>query len=229
MKKIWVLVFLLVLLILPIVYAQISTGQLEDTIEGLEEKIEEFEEKKENIEEDVEKIKETKWDYLGEEWKEILLKNKFVSFVDGFLKKISFVFVVLFGESYSLSLTLFLIICLWLYFFFKFTEIFRDYSSFSSSVAMGIGFCLTIVLAQLKVLKQIVEFFGWLVFSQEANWLRFIIVLVIFLVMVILYKVTSGFGENFKKNKEQMEKERAKVERGILHNFVDAIMKGLRD
>src|SRR3989338_10796665 len=50
-------------------------------------------------------IEEKKWDYLGDRWKEVLLKNKYASAVDGFLKKIDFVFVVLFGEHYDFSLT----------------------------------------------------------------------------------------------------------------------------
>lgn len=225
MKKISVLIFLCLIFFAQLVYAENIVGDLEEKIEGLEDT-------RENIEEGVENIKETKWDYLGEKWKAAFLKNKFISFVDGFFQKINFVFVVLFGENYSLSLILFFIIVLWFYFFFKLSEILTDYSAFSSSVATAIGFGLVIIMAQLKFFRIIVESFGWLVFSQEAWWIRLIIFIVIAFVMVFLYKLSSQIGDSFKKNrkktKEEMEKEEEKINRGIVKSFADAIVKGLK-
>lgn len=225
MKKIGVLVFLCLIFFAQLVYAENIVGDLEEKIEGLEDT-------RENIEEGVENIKETKWDYLGEKWKAAFLKNKFISFVDGFFQKINFVFVVLFGENYSLSLILFFIIVLWFYFFFKLSEILTDYSAFSSSVATAIGFGLVIIMAQLKFFRIIVESFGWLVFSQEAWWIRLIIFILIAFVMVFLYKLSSQIGDSFKKNrkktKEEMEKEEEKINRGIVKSFADAIVKGLK-
>ncbi len=223
MKKIGVLficLFLVFLLILQVSYIRAQGIQegLEEAKEGLEEGVEKVEDIKEKLEED-------KWDYLGKEWKKIFLENKFVSFIDSFLTKISIVFVILFGEPYSLSLTLLFVIALWFYFFLKFSEIFTDYSSFSSSTAMVIGFALTVIFAQVKIFKKIVEFFGWLIFSQESNIWRFVIMLVIFLVMIGLYSLSSYLGKMHKKKKEEEEKGRAKEERGILHRFVETIKK----
>jgi len=62
-------------------------GDLEENIEDLEEKAEEIENLPENI--------ETKWDYLGNEWKNVLLKNKLVSGLDSFFTQISVIFEVL--------------------------------------------------------------------------------------------------------------------------------------
>ena len=195
---------------------------------------EQLQEGVEKVEDIKEKLEEGKWDYLGKEWKEILLKNKFVSVIDSFFTKISIVFKILFGEPYSLSLTLFLVIILWFYFFFKFSEIFTDYFNFSST-AIVIGAAFTVVLAQFQVLRKIIEFFGWLVLSSESNIWRFLIMLGIFGIMILLYYLSSHFGDVYKKgkekkekSKEEMEKSRAKVERGILHKLVKAIMKGLK-
>ncbi len=225
MKKIGVLIFLCLLFFTQLVYA-------ESIVEGLDEKVEELEEKKKNIEEGVEKIKETKWDYLGEKWKNLLLKNSFVSFADGFFQKINFAFVILFSENYSLSLTLFFIIILWLYFFFKLSEILTDYSSFSSAIATAIGFGIVIILAQLKILRSVVEFFGWLVFSQKVWGVQIIIFVIIVFVLVFLYKLSSQIGKSFKeygeKTKEEMEKEEEKINRGIIKSFADAIVKALK-
>ena len=46
--------------------------------------------------------------------------------------------------------------------------------------------------------------------------------------MIGIYYLSSYFGKKFKEDKEEMEKSRAKVERGILHKLVEAIMKGLK-
>ena len=225
MKKIGVLVFLCLIFFAQVVYAENIVGDLEEKIEGLEDT-------KENIEEGVENIKETNIDYLSEKWKTAFLKNKFISFVDSFFQKINFVFVVLFSENYSLSLTLFFIIILWLCFFFKLSEVLTDYSAFSSSVATVIGFGLVIIMAQLKFFRVIVESFGWLVFSQEAWWIRLIIFVVIVFVVVFLYKFSSQIGDSFKKNKEktkeEMKKAEEKINRGIVKTFADTIVKALK-
>ncbi len=225
MKKIGVLFICLFLILIITQSFNIQAQDIKESLEEAEEKLQEGVEKVEDIKEI---LQEGKWDYLGKEWKEILLKIKSVSAIDTFLTKISIVFVILFGEPYSLSLTLLLIIILWGYFFFKFSEILSDYSIFSSSIAMIIGAAFTIILAQLQILRKIVEFFKWLVFTQEANIWRFLIILGIFLAMIGIYYLSSYLGDSFKKNKEEMEKSRAKTERGILHKIVKAIIKGLK-
>ena len=63
-------------------------ADLEDTQENLDKSVENLENTKTNI--------ETKWDYLGKEWQNILLKNKIVSGFDGFFKKISIVRILSF-------------------------------------------------------------------------------------------------------------------------------------
>jgi len=226
MKKIGVLIFLCLIFFAQLVYAESLADSLGDKVEAVQDA-------KGNIEGAVDEIKETKWDYLGEELKGRFLENKFISGIDGFLQKINFVFVVLFGENYSLSLTLFFIIILWFCFFFKLSEILSDYSAFSLPIATAIGFGLAIIMAQLKIFRVMVEFFGWFVFSQEAVWWRIIAFVGVVLVLVFLYKLSSQIGKSFKENKEksreEMEKAEEKINRGIIKSFADAIVKSLKD
>src|SRR3989338_3818114 len=49
---------------------------------------------------------EGRWEYLGEQWKELLLKNKAVSAVDAGFKRLNFLFFFFLGQDYELSLTL---------------------------------------------------------------------------------------------------------------------------
>lgn len=222
MKKITILfIFLFIFLLFLQVYS-VKAQDIEEGLEETKEQLEEGIEKAEDIKEDIE---QKRWEYLGQEWKKILLENRFVSAIDSFLSKINIVFVILFGEPYSLSLILLCVIILWFYFFLKFSEILTDFSNFSSTTSMVIGFALTIILAQTKVLKKIIEFFAWLIFWKESNVWRFIIMLVIFLGMIGLYCLSSYLGEIHKKKKEEKEKQQEKIDRRFLRKIAEMFSK----
>lgn len=197
-----------------------SVEKLNEVKEAVDTKIESVEDVKESIE-------EKKWDYLSEQWDKILLKNKFVSGIDNFFKKINIVFIVLFGENYSLSLTLFFVIVLWLFFFINFNIIFRDYSIFSEGISLSLSFCLTIILAQFKFYRLFSEIIFKLIFFKEGiwGWIWFFVFLVFFVFLISLNKT---IGKQKKEQKEHYEKEREKMERGILHRFVTAITTALK-
>ncbi len=222
MKKAgFLFIFLFVFLFFLQIYFIKAQG-LEEGLEGIGEQLEEGIGKAEDIKEDIE---QKRWDYLGEEWKKILLENRFVSAMDSFLKKIDIVFVVLFGEHYSLSLVLLSIILLWFYLFLKMSEILTDYSSFSSTTSMVIGFVLTIILAQFKILRAIIEFFAWLIFWKESNVWRFVILFIIVVGMIGIYYLSSYMGEIHKKKKEEEEKQQEKIDRHFLRKIAEMFSK----
>jgi len=192
-------------------------GDLEENIEDLEEKAEEIENLPENI--------ETKWDYLGNEWKNVLLKNKLVSGLDSFFTQISVIFEVLFGEPYSLSLTLFFIVLLWFYLLFKIKEILGDFGMFSPAISWAMSFVVVMLISRTDGIKSVVGFFGNLIFSQESLGLKWIIFIIIAVIMIFIYKFSSLLGESYKATKEGLEKEEEKRNRGILKAYADAIIK----
>src|SRR3989338_6576000 len=110
-------VFIIFLLVLASLILILHAAKAQENIPGLPSGLspEEVEKTQENI--------EGKWDYLAREWKNILLKNKFVSAIDGFFTKISFVFRILFGMDYSMSLVLLIAIILWFYFLINLLQI----------------------------------------------------------------------------------------------------------
>ena len=219
MNKIGVLFFVFALFVL--VFSSVGIhAVLEDVGDDINEKV--------GAIEDIDEIIETKWDYLGQEWQSIFLKNKVVSFLDNFFQKISLVFEILFGQPYSLSLTLFFIILLWFFFFLKFGEVLTDYSIFSSGISLLIGLGATIILAQSNLFFKIVQFFGWLIFSQQTVWVRWVIFWVIIFALAFAYKATSALGEAAKTKKEKMEKEEEKHNRGIIKTFANSISKALK-
>lgn len=169
---------------------------------------------------------QTSWEYLGKEWQAMLLKNKVISKIDGFLQKISFVFFALFGMPYSLSITLLAVILLWFWFFFEFGKIFRDFSAFSEKIAWIFSFALVVIMAQTQMLKQIAEWLGWLIFSKKNMIWNIAISLIIIFVFILIYILTKKFGGKFREDNEKKEKEQEKFDRQILHKTTEGIIEG---
>src|SRR3989338_4560371 len=158
MKTNKILAFAFLLLLIGFVFIHFINAGIEDNAESINEKIQGLEYSKGKI--------ESKWEYLGKEWQTIFLKNKYVAGIDNFLKKISFVFLFLFGEPYSLSLTLFLVIIFWFYLFFEISKI-LSFTAFSKRPSKIIGVGVVIIVAQTSLLRKIVEFAGNFIFSRE--------------------------------------------------------------
>jgi hypothetical protein len=224
MKKAGVLfIFLFIFLIFLNVHPNFIKAQ--DITENLDDFEEQVEEGLENVEETKQTLEERKWDYLKEEWTKFFTKNKYVAGMNSFLTKISIVFFVLVGEHYSFSWMFFFIIVLWVYFLLKFNEILTDYSSFTNTTSLVIALAFTIILAQFKVFKMVIKFFRWLIFSQESNIWRFLIMFIIFAVMIGIYWISSYMGDIHKKNKEKEEKEQEKRDRSFLRSIADILSK----
>ncbi len=99
MKKIVFAFFILVLLFVPFILSDVATT-LEQNVQTAQ-----------NVKDTIDKSSDTqywqeKWDYLGNEWKTIFLKNPVVAAFDSFFTQISIVFEVLFGVPYELSFAL---------------------------------------------------------------------------------------------------------------------------
>ena len=222
MKKAGILIIISLLFISPLIL-QIALAQ--DIAPGLPE---ELQQSPEELAEELKEKGETKWDYLSEQWQNIMLKNRFISALDSFFSKISIVFYFLFGQPYALSLTLLIVIILWIYFFFKFAEMFKNIALFSPGVSYLIGFGITVIVAQLQILRKIVEWFGWFIFTKDATWWRTLAVGIIVLSLILIYVLTTFLGKMVKEKREKLEKEKEKIERGVLHKTVEEIEKGLK-
>lgn len=227
MKKRLLILLLLFLIICFnfVILAQdniVDVNQFEKNAADVEKNIEKIE----NYSGRIEKISD--WDYISQEWRRYLLQDSWINRINTFLTKFSIVFSVLFGEPYSFSLKLFFIIILWIYLFSKFSEILRDFSSFSSGTSWLIGFALTIIIAQLGAIKKIIQWLSWVILSSESTWIRVIVACLVVLALGLTYYFSSKFGKMFKSNREAMEKYKEKTDREVLHDTVEAFKKGLK-
>ena len=196
MKKIGVVLVLFLFLISLIVYinAQSDFDQFEDAVDkGIEDKVENLEGK---IDEYTDQDKwEEKWDYLGKEWKNILLKNPVVFASDTFLKKISIVFEILLGESYSLSIGFFFLIFLWLYLLFNLSFLLKAF--FSGGISWVMSFLILLLFARIGFFGKVIVVSKFLLFTL-GEFISFLPLL--FLVLFLIYSFLLYFFESFVRN-----------------------------
>jgi hypothetical protein len=199
-KKVCV-IFIFILLVLPLILNFVTSQGENSTIFGI------------SSDSGV-KLTE-KWEYLGKEWKNILMANSVIQSLDSLFQKINFVFLVLFGTPYSLSLALFLIVFLWLYFFFSFQNILKM-TLFSKIVCLLISLGLTIILAQVGLFSKIVNFIIQLLFGEQTWWMKLIIGVGILIALVLVFAFVMKFGKQsaINKKKRKDEENRIKLETG---------------
>jgi len=207
-------------LIISSVFANVISAQVSET--GLPPELEGDVEKIQNL---SEKAKETtlalkdkeKWDYLAQEWKEILLKKKPIAFLNRVFTKARWVFFVLFAKHYSLSITLLGIIIIWLYLLFLYSEIIRGFSAFSSSTSWLVALAIVVITAHLQLIRKFVEFLGWLIFMKKEWYWNLIFTAIAIIALVglhILARYLSKMSEEIKEaNKKKLEEAKEKAAR----------------
>jgi hypothetical protein len=219
MKKSLVFVLLLIFFIgfvIPLVIAQDIQQNLEENVEGNIKKIE-------NIPDKIREYSSTdkweeKWDYLGDGWQKLLLKNKFIAKVDKFLSNFSLVFSILFAKPYSISLLLFGVIFLWMFFLFNFVDLLEASGFFKGGYKWGGGILISVILAQVGFFETLIVFFGNIAFAPKYSLTRFFILL-IFVGALILIRygdqklaiyLKKKYGGSAEKKLERLHKSNLK-------------------
>jgi hypothetical protein len=168
-----------------------------------------------------------KWGELLESLKQNFLQNEFVAGMNSFLTKISIVFLILFGENYSMSLFMFFVIVFWVFFLFQISGALRMTSIFSKGVSWIIAVGLTILLAQLKLYSALSTFLFNNSFILNAEpWIGALVYVGIIILLVFLGTVNKLVEKKLEKNREKFEEERTKLERNVFHTYYEGIKKG---
>ena len=153
-------------------------------------------------------------EYLGEEWKSLLLQNGYLSAADSFFQKFNWAFLFLFGREYELSLALLFAFLIWLatalmlprYFVFL-KEKWMRYLA---------GFAGAIVLAQMQIFNAIANLLIRFYFYRFEWWWK-LISLVILLAGVGAYAMfLRYFGKIIVANKKKKaEEQRVRDQEGL--------------
>ena len=216
--KFLILIFLITFNLFSVVNAQ-SIGSLDEGLEGVgdaKDKIETYTEKSYWGE---------KWDYLGREWKTILLKNKIVLTIDKICTKISFLFLILFAMPYEMSMILFGVMVLWL---FAWAIIF-DGIKYSGIVNKGSALILSVLaviaLAHIGLFEGIVVFLIRFISLPESAWARAILFFGIIFMMIFFKKFSEFFGKYLKAKREKDAKKLEDLNRTILGKLVKNLIE----
>lgn len=186
-----------------LVSAQIDTGIDTSGFEGDAEKILNATKTLRNFTE------ENRWEYIGEQWKGLLLKNKGIATIDKAFRNLNFLFFFLFGENYDLSLTLLFAILLWIFFFAMFGKITSSFSTFSEPVSYIVAFCMAVILAHLKFYHLISLILFKIIFFKGGIWGWIFLVLffaLYFVVLIFIERIIWRIGRMTRKTKEEQEK-----------------------
>jgi len=223
LKRVYVLLVLL-LLASSFVLAQdngsdnVSVGEDGIGIEDIPEKVEETRDF----------IEGEKWEYLGEKWKEILLRNQYTAAVHGALQKLNFLFVFFFGEPYDLSLTLLFIILLWFFFFAIFGKVLSSFSTFGKGISYIISFVMVIILAHVGVFEGISLLLFKLIFFKEGIWGWFwfvVFVISYFVILKYFERLVWKIGRSFKHSKKEREEWDEKFQHALFKKKVEGLEK----
>lgn len=226
MKKIGVLLF--AFLFLLSFFVNIASSQTPDL--PLEDELNEGLGDLRDTAEDVQSFSEReRWEYLGDQWKEILLKNSFISKVDTGFRKINFLFFLLFGEDYDLSFTFFFSLILWVLFLVIISEVFILYGAFSENTNWILALVFAIVLGHLKVYNGISVVLFKIIFFRQGiwGWLTFSLFLIVYFFILFWFrKFMEEIIKKRKKHKEERDKKQAEFDREVIHKTADAVLKG---
>ncbi len=214
-------IFFIVVLILPFVLGQSGIpGDIGDNVEQLN-----------NATETIrESLEEQRWDFLGDKWREILARNKAVQAINAFFTFLSPVFVVLFGQPYSLSLTLFFVVLIWIFFFFVFGRVLADMSTLGALPSFGIALVMVVISAHLGVFAMLAELLFKLIFFRDGwwGWIAFILFIVLWAAAIIFIRRFLYWNACIlAKHSEAAAKLKEKMERDIFHIRVEGLEKGL--
>ncbi len=166
-------------------------------------------------------VEQRKWEYLGEAWQELLLKNKFIGRANEVFTKMNTLFVVLFARDYSFSFEMLFVFLLWLFtllsisqynFFYVFN--FSDYSSSpNKTLNFVITLLLTSLLAHIQIFNYVSKAMFKFMFYKSSPWWSLITFIFLMVLLAVYLYINRLFGKMFGKSKEKTERE--KLERRV--------------
>lgn len=166
----------------------------------------------------------SQWSNSVINFKQKILSTGVFSGIDSFFKKINPLFLVLFGDFYSLSFFFFFVLVLWFWFFAQFKKLFRM-TLFSKWVALLIGFALTVGVAQLGLFRGLSNLFVKIIFVPNKPWLGIVFFFLIIFLLIFISRIGKMIEKKLEKSREGLEKEKEKINRKTLEKVTDSAKK----
>lgn len=212
--------FRIILISLIILISAVS-GQLDETQKDIEET-------SKDLQDAIDKARGTTqaeyWENIGLQWKEFLLRNKFVSAINTFFTDINIVFLILFGMDWSISFNMFFAFGFWIIVFLSI----YNYMKSVDKAGIGIIYSLVIVilLAQINLFEYLGTWSTGLIFyGNSIVWkvLTFIFLTGFCVGFALFHKSIANF---LKRRKEEKEKRKEKKTKETFGKMISAAVEG---
>ncbi|MDP4039309.1 MAG: hypothetical protein Q8P57_01905 [Candidatus Pacearchaeota archaeon] len=196
------------------------SAQLDGVVEGLEGNVAKAEGGINTAKEFTEK---DKYDFLTEQWKELLLKNKVISGVNGFFEKIDIVFLILLGMHWSLSMQMFFAFLIWISMFLVFLKWFSGVQNKWLKVFYVFG--ANILLAQINFFGYLGNGASKLIFYKDAILLKVLFFFIVVILIVLWWKVNDFIVDILTKRREKKKEESAEFNQKKTEKVVEGITR----
>jgi ABC-type multidrug transport system fused ATPase/permease subunit len=96
---------------------------------------------------------------------------------------------------------------------------------FSKWVVLLIGFALTIIIAQLGLFRGLSNLFVKIIFIPNKPWLGIVFFFLIIFILSFISRLGKMIEKKLKKSRENLEKEKEKINRKTLETITDSSKK----
>jgi hypothetical protein len=218
---------ILLLLLIPLITAQLDAGALGGELEKVEEGKEKLDEGLGKL--DTAKTSISEDDFLKKEWGTIIKRNKFLSPILTSLEKaepyISPILKYTIGIEFSLSYLFFLTLAIWICFLIFAFRIFDIFSLFSKGTSKFISLGLVVILSIFGLTKAIAEAIINVINLLEIWWVKLIVAILLIIGFVIASTTSKSLNAYIKKIKEEQAKEQSKSDMKVVKTYADALSK----
>lgn len=190
-----------------VLFLVLSFGFVNAQLDAVEDQIKDT---SENLENNITAIKEftekDKWDFIGSQWKDFLLKNKFVAGTDAFFTKINSVFLFLFARDWSLSVGMLFSFLLWLFTLFS-AYWFISVYGLKKWQSWLLSFGGVLFLTHIRLFNFLSVTFEKIILYKASYWWRIsTFVLVVFLIHAYLF-ISRFLSKQIKLSREKSKQE----------------------
>jgi len=198
MKKIGIILFLLIFLIINLFLIQVKAEEI-DPETGLPVTIK-------DLSDTGEKLTDKNASYLAGKWRDILLKNPVGYSIVKIWDFSKPVLTVVIGRKAEISWGFAIALALWLLIFFGARYIFTNFSAFSKTTAGLISLGIVVIMAVTKLTAEISGFLDNLL----SKWWGKVIVLLALIILIVLAVTLTRSIEKIRKEL-QVEEDKAKL------------------
>jgi len=176
-------------------------------------------------------VEQRKWEYLGEAWQELLLKNKFIGRANEVFTKMNPLFVVLFARDYSFSFEMLFVFLLWLFTLlsliqYRFLPRVIEKSSNLPNYLLMIT--VTTLIAHIQIFNYVSKAMFKFMFYKSSPWWSLITFIFLMVLLVVYLYINRIFGKMFGKSKDDSDKEKTEQKVETQGKFIQGMKEGAK-